>query len=237
MRNYVKTGLTLMMFSVIVAFMLSAVYLVTKDPIAKAEVEQTLIAIRTVLTNFDNDSLLVAEKEIPATQPELDKKIWKDSDSGKLFESDKFKGFVSSPAYVFNTKNGEKIYILTGGSVGYGGNVIIIASFIEKEGKITLNAIKTLDFSQETPGLGAKIADKKSEERFYKIPQSGLKSGVKVDKDANVPLLKGKNERQEKKLSGIIYISDIMTGATITPRAVANTINIMYEYLSKTGGW
>jgi electron transport complex protein RnfG len=38
------------------------------------------------------------------------------------------------------------------------------------------------------------------------------------------------------KDGGIIFISDIMTGATITPRGVANAINAMYEYLEKEMG-
>jgi electron transport complex protein RnfG len=40
-------------------------------------------------------------------------------------------------------------------------------------------------------------------------------------------------ERREKE--GIVQTSDVMTGATITPRAVASTLNSMYEFLIKVG--
>ena len=84
--------------------------------------------------------------------------------------------------------------------------------------------IRVLDASQETPGLGAKILEEEPQKRFYGIPQSGLEEGVVVDKDA-------KDRSVKDKMHGVVKTSDIMTGATITPRAVANAINIMYSYL------
>jgi electron transport complex protein RnfG len=95
------------------------------------------------------------------------------------------------------------------------------SGFEEVDLELTYNAIKVLDASQETPGLGAKILEEAPQKRFYGIPQEGLEHGVVVDKDA-----KG------RKGPGVVKTSDIMTGATITPRAVANAINIMYAYLT-----
>jgi electron transport complex protein RnfG len=36
----------------------------------------------------------------------------------------------------------------------------------------------------------------------------------------------------EAKKQGVAKVSDVMTGATITPRAVANALNAMLDYLS-----
>ncbi len=61
-----------------------------------------------------------------------------------------------------------------------------------------MNKIEVLDYSGETPGLGAKIAEDKVKERFYSIPYSGLSSGVKVDKDAGVTVSSEEIENYKK---------------------------------------
>lgn len=92
-----------------------------------------------------------------------------------------------------------------------------------------LNSVRVIDYSQETPGLGAKIGEEDIQKRFFPIPPEGLKNGLKVDKDAGLP----KGSPEELKQKGIVKVSDVMTGATITPRAVTVALNLMYRYLTE----
>jgi len=96
-------------------------------------------------------------------------------------------------------------------------------------GELSLKAIKVLDYSQETPGLGAKIADPNVQKRFFPIPETGLSNGLKVDKDAG----KQGIDPEEAKQEGVVKVSDVMTGATITPRAVVSSLNAMYKFLKE----
>jgi len=134
-------------------------------------------------------------------------------------------GKVILPYYEFDV-DGKKVFVLVGAAPGFGGDVKVMASFIVGKNGVYLHSIRVLDASQETPGLGAKIMEEGPQKRFSNIPQSGLEKGVVVDKDA-------KNRSVKNKDNGVVKTSDIMTGATITPRAVANAINIMYSYLKE----
>ncbi|WP_233581173.1 FMN-binding protein [Petrotoga sp. HWH.PT.55.6.1] len=69
--------------------------------------------------------------------------------------------------------------------------------------------------------------------RFSLIPESGLNVGVKVDKDAGVTV--PTNSINSYKEQGVVKTSDVMTGATITPRAVADSINAAVEFLKEEG--
>ncbi len=219
MGNYLKMGLTLMAFAMIVALLLSAVYTITEDPIAQSELNVKLKSIKTVLTDPTSEELLIDEKDIPESQEKLEEMIWKKSDEDNLYTSTKYNGYCSSPAYKFTLKDGRDAYIITGASVGYGGYVTIMCSFIGDISNLEMLRLEVLDYSQETPGLGAKIAEEPVKERFFEIPNDELQNTLAVDKDG-----------------GKIFVSDLMTGATITPRGVANAINAMYEYLEQELG-
>ncbi|HPF16967.1 MAG TPA: RnfABCDGE type electron transport complex subunit G [Thermotogota bacterium] len=236
MGNYLKIGFTLMAFSIVVALLLATVYTITADPIALAELNVKLESIKTVLTDPINGTLLIEESDIPQSQEKLNEKIWKKVDSDNLYESSRYNGYCSSPAYKFTLKDGREAYIFNGASVGYGGYVSIMCSFVEQEGSLQMLRLEVLDYSQETPGLGAKIAEEAVKERFFNIPQSGLTAGVIVDKDSGKSPAKTAAEEKNNKKEGIISVSDLMTGATITPRGVANAINTMVEYLEQTIG-
>jgi electron transport complex protein RnfG len=111
-----------------------------------------------------------------------------------------------------------------------------MCSFISDGDSMEMMRLEVLDYSQETPGLGARIAEEPVKERFFNIPEQGLEKGVKVDKDSGKSPAKTNEEEAALKKEGIISVSDLMTGATITPRGVANAINIMNEYLEQTTG-
>jgi len=225
-----------MAFAIVVAVLLAAVYTITEEPIAMAELNVKLESIKTVLTDPVNGELLIDEKDIPESQEKLNDKIWKESDDETLYESKTYNGYCASPAYEFTLKDGRTAYILSGASVGYGGYVTIMCSFISDGDSMEMMRLEVLDYSQETPGLGARIAEEPVKERFFNIPEQGLEKGVKVDKDSGKSPAKTNEEEAALKKEGIISVSDLMTGATITPRGVANAINIMNEYLEQTTG-
>ncbi len=236
MANHVKIALILTAVMVAIGVILAGVYLMTYTPIAKADLNAKLEAIKFVLTDQTTGQLLVNQDQIPETMAQLNAKIWKSDSSGVLYSNTKLPGYVLSPAYLFKGKDGSNIYVLTGYGIGFGGRVVTVASFIQqKNGGFFENAIDVIDYSNETPGLGAKINDPDVRSRFFDIPNSGFKDTIKVNKDADLFPLPSNymSNLTQYKDKGIIVTSDVMTGATITPRSVANTLNAMYEFLEK----
>lgn len=219
MKDMIKTGLILMIYTLVAGLILGFIYTSTQAAIKEAELKNTIDAVKFVLTEDGN--LLVSEKVIKEAvlkgSKEEEKEIFRKGTSAVL-----------TPVLNFDTERG-KVYVLKGYGIGYGGKVVTIASFLVNNKKIDLLSIRVIEYSQETPGLGAKIAEETSQKRFYPIPYEALKNGVKVDKDAG----KSNLSPEEAKKIGVVKISDVMTGATITPRAVASTIDTMFEYLQK----
>ncbi|AKI97300.1 RnfABCDGE type electron transport complex subunit G [Kosmotoga pacifica] len=236
MREYLKTGIVLMVITTIAGLGLALVYNLVKEPIEKAELAAKIDAIRFVLTDSSTGKLLVPENQIPKDGKELARYEWipMSVEEGIMYSSPIWKGKVQSPAYIFEGENGRNIYVLTGQAVGYGGNVVSVASFLSTPDGLKLNAIKVMEYSQETPGLGANIAQEDIQRRFYPVAPTGLEKGLKVNKDAGIIVPPDKLQ-QARDTSGVVQTSDVMTGATITPRAVVNSINTMYEFLKKAG--
>ncbi len=220
MKEILKNGFILMLYAMIAGLVLGGVYVTTKDAISKADASAKLQAMKEVLKDPETGKFMVDESEIESAMKQSgEEKLLLETKDGKIY----------GPVYEFETKDGKKVFVLVAAAPGFGGDVKTMASFVEINGDFYLNAIKVLDFSQETPGLGAKIGEKDIQKRFYPIPPEGLEKGVKVNKDAGVST--GNPEELRKK--GIVMTSDVMTGATITPRAVANSINLMYHYLKE----
>lgn len=236
MGSHVKIALVLTTVMVIIAVILAGVYLMTLKPIQKADLNAKFKAIKFVLTDQQTGKLLVSQSQIPETMKELNAKIWKSDPSGVLYSNSKLPGYVLSPAYLFKGLDGSNIYVLTGYGIGFGGHVGSVASFIQqKNGEFLESSIDVIDYSNETPGLGAKINDPDVRSRFFDIPNSGFKDEIKVNKDADLFPLPANymSKLTQYKSKGIIVTSDVMTGSTITPRSVANTLNAMYEFLEK----
>ena len=218
MKEYIKTGLILMIYCAVAGLALGLVYQITKDRIALTEVQEKLGAVEQVLKD-ESGNYIVALDQLRSAVKKVDQEV------KVIFENEN--GKVFSPVYEFDSDLG-KVYALTGSSLGYGGPVTVVACFIKKPEGFSLFSLKVTDFSQETPGLGAKIGDPEVQKRFYPMEASALKNGVRVDKDANLSHLSA----DEAKKQGVAKVSDVMTGATITPRAVANALNAMLDYLS-----
>ncbi len=217
MKDILKNGIILMLYAAVAGLVLGGIYVATKDAIAKADLSAKLKAMEEVLTDYETGQLMVDKQTIEEKVREGGQ------EQVKEMEYNGVKGKLFLPYYEFKSA-GKEIYVLVGAAPGFGGDVKVMASFIKENGQLYLHMIRVLDASQETPGLGAKIMEEEPQKRFSNIPQTGLEEGVVVDKDA-------KDRPVKDKMHGVVKTSDIMTGATITPRAVANAINIMYSYL------
>ena len=229
MKEHLKTGLILAVFMLASGLLVSIVYNFVSPYLEQGDISNTLKAIEEVLKDPTSGSLIISS--IPKDKKSLDEAVWKDSPDGVLYTSSKG-AKVYSPSYMF--KEGSKeIYVLTVSGLGFGGEVKSILSLVKENNELKLNKIEVLDYSGETPGLGAKIAQDSVKSRFYNIPQEGLISGIRVDKDAKASI--STEEIDSYKEQGIVKTSDIMTGATITARAVADSINAAVEFLKQEG--
>ncbi|MDY0379110.1 MAG: FMN-binding protein [Defluviitoga tunisiensis] len=229
MKEHLKTGLILAVFMLASGLLVSIVYNFVSPYLEQGDISNTLKAIEEVLKDPTSGSLIISS--IPKDKKSLDEAVWKDSPDGVLYTSTKG-AKVYSPSYMF--KEGSKeIYVLTVSGLGFGGEVKSILSLVKENNELKLNKIEVLDYSGETPGLGAKIAQDSVKSRFYNIPQEGLISGIRVDKDAKASI--STEEIDSYKEQGIVKTSDIMTGATITARAVADSINAAVEFLNQEG--
>ncbi|AJG40563.1 electron transporter RnfG [Thermotoga sp. RQ7] len=221
MKDIIKTGLILMIFTAISGLFLGFVYVGVKGKIQEADNAAKLSAIKFVLKDPISGEYLVNEKTI--------EEVVKKTGIETIVLKEYREGTVLGPVYEFRTNGGKKAYVLSGYAPGFGGNVTVVACFLETESGLMLNSVRVIDYSQETPGLGAKIGEEEVQKRFFPIPPEGLKNGLKVDKDAGLP----KGSPEELKQKGIVKVSDVMTGATITPRAVTVALNLMYRYLTE----
>lgn len=133
-----------------------------------------------------------------------------------LMEADKYeKGAYQDNEGEFNytvaIKDGSVIgYIFETSQKGYGGDVSVMTA-VNPDG--TVKAIKILDVSNETPGLG----QNSQKEDFYS-QYAGKKAEVTVKKNGADP---EKNE------------VDAVTGATITSKAVTGAVNEALEQFEK----
>ncbi len=216
MKEYVRMGLILLLYCVIAGLALGLVYVATRERILQTELSEKLGAIEQVLRD-EKGSYIVSTSEIRSA-------LSKAEGDGIVF-STPF-GQVYAPVYKFSSPSGN-VYVLTGAGIGYGGYVKIVASFVEKPEGFELFSMRVTNYANETPGLGARIGEKEVQERFYPMPAEAIKNGILVDKDAGATNL----SPEEAKSKGIAKVSDVMTGATITARAVADALSTMIEYL------
>jgi len=229
MKDYLKTGSILMLYMIVAALLVAFIYNFVSPYIQSAEFNAKLDAIKSVLVDSKTGESYI--DNIPQTSGELEKFIWEKSNDDILYKNSE-NSKIMSPVYKFESENKE-IYVLTISGIGFGGDVTSVVSFVRENNKTHLNKIEVINYSQETPGLGAKISEENIQKRFYDIPEEGLKNKVQVNKDAGASA--DPSMREELKKEGIVQTSDVMTGATITPRGVANSINIAIEFLSEKG--
>ncbi|MEG0602361.1 MAG: RnfABCDGE type electron transport complex subunit G, partial [Mucinivorans sp.] len=132
--NLKNMVIVLLTITLVAAGSVGGVYILTKEPIAKAKSDKTAAAIAQVLPAFDNDP----SKEVQTRQIE------------------------GQDVAVYEAKMGEKTVgyaVQTFSKNGFGGTISLLVGF-NIDG--TINKISVLE-QKETPGLGDKIEPSKSD--------------------------------------------------------------------------
>ncbi len=165
MKKIIKDAFALFLITLVAGAMLAGVYAITKEPIAKAEMEKRSAAYSAVFANaeFYEDAELKAA--VKTAKEEL-------ANAG-------FSGVELKDAlYVKGTADQPNGCVLTVSGNGYGG-AIQIAMGVDANGKIT--GISILSHA-ETPGFGAKCVEPAFYGQFAGKPATELtavKDGVK----------------------------------------------------------
>lgn len=153
-KNFLKMVVTLTIIAGFSAFVLSSVYQLTKEPIARAKDNRELEAISQVVEDFDNNPF--AEKLTILTSDKKDKL-----------------------AFFPSRKNGNitSFAIKTFSNNGFGGRIEMIVGFYID------GAIKNFKITshQETPGLGSKADEPRFKEQFNGFHPAKQKLKVKQD--------------------------------------------------------
>lgn len=139
------------------------------------------------------------------------------------FREESYTNLVTSSVapftFCYAEKDGElEGYVFTTSAKGYGGDVSVMTA-VTADGKI--KAVKILDVSNETPGLGQNAA----REEFY-----GQLSGLSADKEIELNKTSANAENNE--------ITPV-TGATITSKAAKEAVNSalsQYALVAETEG-
>ncbi len=163
MKKIMKDAFALFAITLVSGILLAAVYAITKEPIAKAEMEARAVAYRAVFADVDQfvsddevDAALAIAEDARATFGEA------------LFATD---------------ANGEKQgCVMTLGANGYAGEIKLTLG-ITMDGKLT--GISILSHS-ETVGLGAKCTDEAFYGQFANKPVANfqvVKGGADADNE------------------------------------------------------
>jgi Na+-translocating ferredoxin:NAD+ oxidoreductase subunit G len=191
-RDILKLGVILMIYSLVAGASLAYVNILTKQQISTNQTAAENTARAEVLSGMTGGFEPKGEMEVDGYQ-----------DPWWIGYKDQAK-----------TTPGGYVFIASG--KGY-SSVVRTMVGVSLDGKIT--GIKVI-FQQETPGLGTKVVEVRYGEKdpwFYR-------QFVGKSADANLRV---------KKDGGVI---DAMTGATVTPRAITDSINKGLAALLKTVG-
>lgn len=142
---------------------------------------------------------------------------------GAQFREERYPADVTSSVLPFLYYRAEKDgqhegYIFSTSAKGYGGDVSVMTA-VTADGKI--KAVKILDVSNETPGLGQNAAKKE----FY-----GQLEGLSAENEIALNKITASAEKNE--------ITPV-TGATITSKAVKEAVNIAidrYKFIKEAEG-
>lgn len=204
-NTLIHDAIALFIITIVAGVLLGAVYMITKDPIAKAEEETTNKAYAEVYKDaeFANDDAVTKAVEnfqgdVAAGKVDDDSYTYTDVE---LIEA--------RPASSGGTQAG---YVIKVSGKGYGG-AVTIALGITNEGEVL--GIQILDASNETPGLG-----QNSTKEDWNSQYVGMTAGktLSVVKDGS-----------GSKDSGTI---NSISGATITSNAVTRAVNVALKFVA-----
>ena len=161
-----------------------------------------MIGICLVITAALAGTNLLTESKIEA----IEKKQQEESMS-EVLKADKYEDYdiVSGKEYEALDKDGKVVgYIFVNTTKGYGGDVKVMTG-IKVDG--TVNAVKVLDATSETPGLGQNTGKADFYDRY---------SGLSTKKEITV--VKSGASKDSNSVNAV-------TGATISSKAVTKAVN------------
>ncbi|MBU3927102.1 MAG: RnfABCDGE type electron transport complex subunit G [Bacteroidetes bacterium] len=184
--NFVNMVVTLFIVSAVAAFALGGVYTITKEPIALARKAKLESAIKAVVPDFDH----LITKAVPVAEG---------GDSLFLYVASKDDQVVGTAIKTYTMK-------------GFSGKIELMVGFLD-DGTIENTAVL---MHKETPGLGDKMDQKKSDFSLQFIGKNPVDFKLKVKKDG-----------------GDV---DAITAATISSRAFCDAVQRAYDVFEKEGG-
>ena len=184
--NFVNMVVTLFIVSSVAAFALGGVYTITKEPIALARKAKLESAIKAVVPDFDQ----LSTKAVPVAEG---------GDSLFLYVASKDDQVVGTAIKTYTMK-------------GFSGKIELMVGFLN-DGTIANTAVL---MHKETPGLGDKMDQKKSDFSLQFIGKNPENFKLKVKKDG-----------------GDV---DAITAATISSRAFCDAVQRAYDVNEKEGG-
>lgn len=201
----VHDAIMLFIITLVAGVLLGAVYMITKDPIAKAEEEATNKAYAAVYKDAEfaaDDALAKAvgsfQKDVAAGKQDDDAYSYTDVE---LIE-----------ARTASSGGSQAGYVIKASGKGYGG-AVTIALGITNEGEVL--GIQILDASNETPGLG---------QNSTKEDWNGQYVGMTADKTLSV-VKDGSGSKDNGTINAI-------SGATITSNAVTRAVNVALKFVA-----
>lgn len=179
MKTTIKNAIILTLITLVAGTALAVVYSITKAPIEEADKKATQEAYSIVFANAQFEELEVKDY------------------------SDKNNSTVSA---VSSAKVNGKLagYVFTCASKGYGGD-IKLAVGIDLKGSVT--GISVLDASNETPGLGARVAEDKFTSKLKNVNKDTLQ-----DVDAISGATYSSNGVKNAVFASLKYFNDNLKG-------------------------
>ena len=201
-NTLIHDAIALFIITIVAGVLLGAVYMITKDPIAKAEEEATNKAYAAVYKDAEfasDDTLTDAVKNFQA-----------DVAAGKIDAA--YTDVELIEARTASSGGTQAGYVVKVSGKGYGG-AVTIALGITNEGEVL--GIQILDASNETPGLGQNSTNE---------GWNGQYVGMTSDKTLSVV-----KDGSGSKESGTI---NSISGATITSNAVTRAVNVALKFVA-----
>jgi len=204
-NTLIHDAIALFIITLIAGVLLGAVYMITKDPIAKAEEEATNKAYAAVYKDAEFASDDAVTKAV------------------KSFQSDVASGKVDDESYTYtdvelieartaSSGGSQAGYVVKASGKGYGG-AVTIALGITNEGEVL--GIQILDARNETPGLGQNSTSESWNSQYI---------GMTSDKTLSV-VKDGSGSQDNGTINSI-------SGATITSNAVTRAVNVALKFVA-----
>jgi len=204
-NTLIHDAIALFIITLVAGILLGAVYMITKDPIAKAEEEATNKAYAAVYKDAEFASDDAVTKAVESFQADIT--------AGKVDDDAySYTDVELIEARTASSGGSQAGYVVKASGKGYGG-AVTIALGITNEGEVL--GIQILDASNETPGLG---------QNSTKEDWNGQYVGMTSDKTLSV-VKDGSGSQDNGTINSI-------SGATITSNAVTRAVNVVLKFVA-----